>query len=103
MDVIFTFLYPIVGLVSIIAYIPQLKSLIFAKTICKDMSLTSWLLWSGTSIITAGYASFAVKDLMFAATSIVGCFFVLAVSGLIIYNRYFRFREEVTVQYQAAE
>lgn len=85
-------LYPMVGFISIAAYMPQIVKLLLAKADCANMALSSWLIWLVTAAITLAYAVYGVADLIFSAVSFVNFALIAVTSALIVYNRYIRFR-----------
>ena len=85
-------LYPLVGLVSLIAYMPQIINLIRANADCETVSLTSWLIWFLSSGLTLLYSAVGADDIAFFAVSSVHFVCISAVVLLIDYNRYVRFR-----------
>ena len=52
---VFVFLYPVVVVISIVGYIPQIKSLITAKTCPDNISIHSWYIWTLSTFLTLGY------------------------------------------------
>ena len=94
MEQFFVFLYPVVVLVSIIGYIPQIKELIFAKQPLKGISISSWLIWLLSSGLSLGYGVFHLHDLMFCLTTGVATLLIAGTTALILYNRYFQFADK---------
>lgn len=85
-------LYSIVGIIEMIAYMPQIYRLVTNKQKGKEISILAFSLWTMTSFISASYAYFHVKDMLIFAVSsvhIAGCGLILA---LTVYNRHFRKR-----------
>ena len=88
LKVLFSYLYPFVGLISVIAYMPQIKSLIKAKASPVNISIKSWLLWILGAAISLGYGLFCLEDLMFILITTLSLFLMLFIITLIIYMRY---------------
>lgn len=91
MEHIFITLYPLVAVVSLIGYAPQILKLIRAKTPEDGISLSSWWTWVFTYVISLGYGIFHLKDALFIINTAFGLIAILAVIGLVVYNRHIRF------------
>ncbi|MBG77964.1 MAG: hypothetical protein CL570_02905 [Alphaproteobacteria bacterium] len=85
-------LYPLAGLVSLVAYFPQILNLMRAEEDCETVSLASWMIWLLSSGLTWWYSAVAVDDFAFFAVSSIHFVCISAVVALIAYNRYIRFR-----------
>ena len=88
---LFVFLYPLVVIISIVGYFPQIKNLIWTDTKPVNISIHSWYIWCLSGFLTLGYAVFHLKDLMFTLTSAVSFLLIVATTALIHYNLYYRF------------
>ncbi len=80
-------LYGLQSLAVGLSYAPQIRSVWKSKTGAQDISITTWLLWSATSLVSLLYALTVVKDFPFiavSATSLVGS---LAVSAMAVLRR----------------
>ncbi len=88
MENLFTMIYPIVGIIGVLGYIPQIKELLKRDCDTSGISLQSWYMWIFASYVTYGYAQFAVKDAMFAITALVTAILITAVTGLILLRRH---------------
>ncbi len=75
-----SFLYSIAIIVVILAYIPQIYCLLKARTRCSDISLITWFIWEGTTIIGLLYAIYEINDLKLIIVN-TACTFL---SGVII-------------------
>ncbi|MCB1538152.1 MAG: hypothetical protein H6865_08330 [Rhodospirillales bacterium] len=91
MESIFVHLYPLVGVVSLMGYMPQIWRLIRAKTLESEISLHSWMTWVGTYCISLGYAALHLRDFMLILTVVLNLAATVAVVGLVLYNRHVRF------------
>ena len=91
MEDFFVFLYPLVAIISISAYLPQLKILICAKTPEDNISLSSWFLWMFSNIITFGYGFYHLQDFLFCLTIGTSLFLISLTICIILYNRHIRF------------
>ena len=95
---LFILLYPLVTVISIFGYLPQIKALLFTNSNCADISLSSWYLWIVSSAISLGYGYFHLKDFMFVLTTGAGLVLMLAVVGLVLYRRWeFKNKESIAV------
>lgn len=86
-------LYPLVVVISIIGYLPQIQKLMFATRRAQNVSLSSWALWLVSGTLSLGYGVYVLEDLMFILTSALGALFIYITFGLIVYNNYIRFEE----------
>jgi hypothetical protein len=73
--------YACVGVVSTIGYIPTIKDLIHHKKMSANVS--SYYIWTITSVVTFLYSLFVLPDLLFqivSALSLVSCGVILVLS-----------------------
>ncbi|MCB9989473.1 MAG: hypothetical protein H6868_09120 [Rhodospirillales bacterium] len=91
---LFVFLYPVVAIITIIAYVPQIKTLITATSIPNNISLSSWLMWCCSNFLAFGYAMTHVQDMLLALVTGMNLLMVITTTALIAYNRYIRFAEK---------
>lgn len=85
---LFVWMYPMVTIISIVAYIPQIKALITTKSDCREFSLSSWYLWIFSSFLSLGYGILHLKDFMFCLTTFASLVLMAAVVGLVLFRRY---------------
>ena len=90
-EALFRLFYPFVALISVYAYIPQIKTLRKAVTAANNVSIRSWLLWLGGSSLSLGYGIFCLADLLFCLVTGLSIVLELIVISLIIQNRYVHF------------
>ena len=83
----FTFLYPIVPLVGLTGYLPQIITLLKTSESPKSISLSTWLIWTTTWMISFGYAVFSLQDLLFATTSGMNLAGHVLIIALAVYKR----------------
>ncbi|MBU6234498.1 MAG: hypothetical protein KGQ41_01525 [Alphaproteobacteria bacterium] len=81
-----------VAIVSLAGYLPQIVALIKAKSPHDNISLQSWYTWVFTYCISLGYGLFHLHDTLFIVNTAFGLTAILAVIGLVSYNRYYRFK-----------
>jgi len=82
---ILTALYGLQSVAVGISYAPQIRSVWKSESGARDISITTWLLWSATSLVSLLYALSVVKDVPFiavSATSLVGSLVVSAMAVL---------------------
>jgi uncharacterized protein with PQ loop repeat len=88
MKTVFMMMYPMVGLISLFAFIPQIISLIKAVTPPVNVSIRSWLLWTIGAFISLGYGYFYLEDLMYIVTCGMNFALDLLVVLLLIHRRF---------------
>ncbi|OQW53775.1 MAG: hypothetical protein A4S14_15565 [Proteobacteria bacterium SG_bin9] len=88
---ILTYLLGLNGVISICAYTPQIYKLITSTGRSEAVSIMSWLLWLWTGTVALCYAIFVLKDIPLIIVDTIGFIGVVAVLGLTIWNRYYRF------------
>lgn len=88
METFFLYTYPLVGLISLAAFIPQISALIKSTTSSANVSVKSWFLWTVTSVVSFGYGVYVLNDIMFCIMMGVTMFLNMIVISLIIYKRY---------------
>ncbi len=91
MEHLFSYLYPSVMAISIVGFIPQIRSLLFAKTKPDNISLSTWVMWSFGTFIAFGYAVTNLHDPALAQTLGINFILTVVTALLIAYNRYVRF------------
>ena len=94
MSFVFSHLYPLVSLLSVYAYMPQIRLLLRAEGASQDMSMRSWLLWVIGASVTFGYAWSCGHDASFRFISFVSMILTLSIFSILAYNRLVRFRPE---------
>lgn len=85
---IFEFLYPIVPIIAIIGFCPQLIAAIKSKTRLESVSLTTWLIWLVSWGVALGYSAVTIADPMLTFTASVNILFHIVLIGTIIFKRY---------------
>lgn len=88
METFFLYTYPLVGIISLCAFIPQITALIKSTTSPANVSIKSWFLWTVTSIISFGYGVYILQDFMFCMMMGVTMVLNTVVISLILYKRY---------------
>ena len=94
----FVMLYPLVTILSLSGYIPQIYALLHATSAEDNFALSTWMIWIVTAGISLGYGYFHLKDAMFCATTGLGLILMILLVSLIVYNRHFRFRKLAMVR-----
>lgn len=91
MEHLFSGLYSLVALFTVIAYLPQIVSLLRADTPVAGMSVSTWILWTLSGAVSFGYGVFCLDDMRFCVVTGSGLALMLVVTALLIHNRYIRF------------
>ena len=94
METIAEFLYPLVAIISIICYAPQIRKLLFATRRPQNISISSWVIWTISACIALFYGVFSLHDPKFIAVSAINLLLVTFTTGLLLYNRYIRFENK---------
>lgn len=102
MSHVFAMLYPLVTLLSISGYLPQIWNLIRATSPNDSFALSGWVTWIATSAISLGYGIFHLKDVMFSITTGSSLVLITAVVSMVLYNRHYRFRKAAAAGNMAA-
>ncbi len=80
-------LYSTIVLIAIFGYVPQLYRLIKTESDGKDISITTWLIWLYTWVVTLLYGAFELSDLKLCIVAIINLAGHLAIIGLTLNNR----------------
>lgn len=86
MEQAISFLYLFNAVITVFAYAPQIVKLRKIKARPKNFSLTSWFLWTYTSIISLLYATFVVRDVELIVVGSLSFAFVLAILAILLYK-----------------
>lgn len=84
---LFTLIYPIVPLVGMAGFVPQILTLLAMKEAPKSISLLTWYIWTCTWLVSFGYAVFALQDLLFTLTCGMNLIGHCVIIGLTVYKR----------------
>ena len=87
MSAILTVLYGLTSIILLAGYLPQALSVWKSRTGAKDVSLSTWFLWSLSSTIAALYALFVIGDVPYLVLSLGNCVGCLSVVGLVLWRR----------------
>lgn len=91
METFFTITYPLVGLISFMAFFPQMILLLKATSSPKNVSIKSWMFYAVGTFLSSGYGIFCLHDLAFTLISLLCLSMNLIMVCLIIRNRYIKF------------
>lgn len=80
-------LYPVVPLVGLAGYGPQIIKLARTRTIPDSISLSSWYIWTLTWIISLGYAAFVLMDFLLIVTFTLNLICNSIVIGITLYKQ----------------
>ena len=82
-----SFLFALVPVVSIAAYVPQLWRLAQNPSSARALSLVTWLTWSATGVVSLLYGAFVVADALLTAVFAANAAGQLAVTGFAVWSR----------------
>lgn len=91
MEQFFVFIYPAVMVISIFGYLPQIRSLLFAKSRPDNISLTCWMTWCISSFLAFGYSVSHLHDNALSLSTGLNFFMIVITTLLIVYNKHLRF------------
>lgn len=83
LQTLLTLLYAACGTALIAGYLPQLLSAWNDRSGARAVSVVTWGLWCGDSLVEFSYAALVARDTTFSAVSFghfVGCLMILAVA-----------------------
>lgn len=81
-------LYSFVAVVALIGYMPQIRRIWVTKSDCRDISLSTWFIWTLATFISLAYGIFELGDWKFCMITGVNATCHAAILGMIIYKRY---------------
>lgn len=81
------YLYSTVGIVVAIAYMPQALKLWRSTSTCRDISLSAWLIWNYTAIVSLLYSVYTLDDFKLSAVNAVNVFFITVIICITLYKR----------------
>jgi CBS domain containing-hemolysin-like protein len=79
--------YAVSGGIVIAAYLPQVRAAWGSVTGAHDVSLTTWSVWTGTSLVSLLYAHFVTGDIGFTLVSVGNLSGCALVTACVIYRR----------------
>ena len=85
---VFTLLYPVVPLVGLAGFIPQISTLLRTQDTPSSISLSTWSMWTLTWLISFGYAVCAIQDVLFAITAGLNLIGHILIVGLTMFKRH---------------
>lgn len=80
-------LYSAMGLIMILAYIPQIRTLIKGQGDCHDLSLTTWWIWTVGYSVNSAYGWLILADWRYTFFCVVTLVLCAVITGLIHYRR----------------
>ncbi|MFK7839705.1 MAG: hypothetical protein AB8B83_05185 [Bdellovibrionales bacterium] len=89
---IIDFLYATIVLIAVFGYVPQIYKLWTSNSDGMDISITTWLIWLYTWVVTLLYGMFELDDLKLCIVAIINLFGHVGIIGLTCRNRY-RFKK----------
>lgn len=97
-DHLLVILYSTTQLVALIAYIPQIILYLKSKSSRSSISISTWLLWSVTSIIAFLYSYLEVEDMYIATAQLSAAIMNTAVLIMGIQYRLTKSVEKANIQ-----
>ncbi len=94
MSELISLLYPLVAVTTVLGYLPQIHKLLVATRRPQNVSLTSWVIWTFSGLISFAYGVAVLQDFMFALTAGLNAAFITITACLIAYNNYIRFEDK---------
>ena len=76
-----------VAVATLCGYIPQIINLWNMQSDGRDLSLSTWGIWSVTSIITLLYSYYDIKDFQLCLTAGINLLCISIIMALTIYKR----------------
>ncbi|MCB9983402.1 MAG: hypothetical protein H6861_07000 [Rhodospirillales bacterium] len=80
-------LYSTVGIVVLFGYMPQIRRLYKSQTDCREISITAWMIWNYTAIVSLLYSVFDLADLKFSVVNGINLVCINIVILLTLYKR----------------
>lgn len=87
LGLIFEYLYPVVPVIALIGYGPQLMAALKANDDMRNISLLTWFVWLGTWAIGLGYSSITMADFMLSLTAGINLVLHIFFIGIVLYKR----------------
>ena len=84
-------LYALVGLVSLLGYLPQLMVLVKGEKAPTEISLKTWTIWLFENFVAMLYGIICLQDVIFCVLTGLDLMFVSVLICLVINNRYVKF------------
>ena len=81
------FLYSTVGILVLFGYMPQIRRLWKSKTDCREISITSWMIWNYTAIVSLLYSVFDLADVKFSLVNGINVICINIIILLTLYKR----------------
>jgi uncharacterized protein with PQ loop repeat len=91
MEVLIAQLYAVVGIISLIGYLPQIKLLIISKRAPTEISIKTWTLWTLENVVALAYGIFCLKDFLFCALTALDLICTSTIIILVMHNRYVKY------------
>jgi lipid-A-disaccharide synthase-like uncharacterized protein len=90
-QIIISNIYAIFGLISIFAYLPQIKTLWIGASAPTEISVKTWSFWAVGGLVTLSYAALCLQDILFCALTVLNLVCTVTIIMLVLYNRYVRY------------
>ena len=87
LGLVFEYMYPVVPVIALIGYGPQLITALKARDDMRNISLLTWFVWLGTWAIGLGYSSITMADFMLSLTAGINLVLHILFIGIVLYKR----------------
>ena len=85
-------IYPASSTVLTAFYLPQILTVVRAKSSLKEVSLWSWGVWSACLIVSFLYSLLVANDNKIAFFNLINSVLCMAVFGITLYKRFYRYK-----------
>ena len=89
-EVMIANLYAACGLISILAYWPQINNLRICREAQNEISIKTWTIWALEGGVALAYGVFCLKDFLFCALTMLDLVLVVTIIVMVMHNRYVR-------------
>lgn len=87
LETVFVLLYPLVFLIGLAGYIPQIVRLVRDDSPALNISLMTWFIWTFATAISLGYGITKLHDVMFCVVTATNLLAHMLIIMLVIYRR----------------
>lgn len=89
-EVLIANLYAACGLISILAYWPQINNLRICRDAQNEISIKTWTIWALEGGVALAYGLCCLKDFLFCALTTLDLVLVVTIIVMVMHNRYVR-------------
>lgn len=84
-------LYAVVGLISVMGYAPQIRTLLQGAKAPTEISVKTWTIWMFEGMVSLSYGIVCLHDFMFCLLMAVDVVCMAVIIGLVLNNRYVKY------------